>query len=210
MATADSVKSKIQELIDTANEATGNADGDLTTAVNSLIAGFGQGGSGDTAKAIIERTITEIDDDSIETIGMYAFYGCALKTARLVNCITHKGYGFYKCSSLTTLELPNLTGSLTNSLAQQCTALTFVDCGFCSNIGYNTFYGCTALAAVVLRRASVVTLPNGSGSFINITGPVTFYVPEALIETYKTATNWSALYEAGTVTFAALEGSEYE
>lgn len=44
MATADSVKNKLQELITKANEATGHADTDLTTAVNTLVAGFGQGG----------------------------------------------------------------------------------------------------------------------------------------------------------------------
>ena len=43
MATADSVKNKIQGLIDSANASTGNADTDLTSAVNSLIEGFGQG-----------------------------------------------------------------------------------------------------------------------------------------------------------------------
>lgn len=46
MATADSVKSKIQGLIDQSNATTGNTDADLTTAVNSLIAGFGAGGGG--------------------------------------------------------------------------------------------------------------------------------------------------------------------
>lgn len=45
MATAESVKGKIQGLIDSANTATGNTDADLSTAVGSLIAGFGQGGS---------------------------------------------------------------------------------------------------------------------------------------------------------------------
>lgn len=44
MATAESVKGKIQGLIDSANAATGNADADLSAAVGSLIAGFGQGG----------------------------------------------------------------------------------------------------------------------------------------------------------------------
>ena len=44
MATADSVKSKLQGLIDQANTATGDTDADLTTAVGRLIAGFGQGG----------------------------------------------------------------------------------------------------------------------------------------------------------------------
>lgn len=44
MATAESVRAKIQGLIGTANATTGNADSDLTTAVNALVAGFGQGG----------------------------------------------------------------------------------------------------------------------------------------------------------------------
>ena len=38
----------------------------------------------------------------------------------------------------------------------------------------------------------------------------TVYVPQALIPTYQAATNWKTLYDAGTVTFAAIEGSEYE
>lgn len=44
MATADSVKAKIQSLIDQSNATTGNTDADLTAAITSLIAGFGQGG----------------------------------------------------------------------------------------------------------------------------------------------------------------------
>lgn len=42
MATAESVKTKIQGLIDSANTTTGNSDTDLTTAVNTLISGFGR------------------------------------------------------------------------------------------------------------------------------------------------------------------------
>jgi hypothetical protein len=44
MATAESVKAKIQGLIDQSNEATGKTDPDLTSAVGSLISGYGQGG----------------------------------------------------------------------------------------------------------------------------------------------------------------------
>lgn len=51
MATAESVKTKIQGLLAMANEATGNSNTDLTTAVNALIAGFGQGGSGSVGGA---------------------------------------------------------------------------------------------------------------------------------------------------------------
>lgn len=48
MVTAESVKAKLQGLIATANAATGNADADLTAAINALVAGFGQGGGGTT------------------------------------------------------------------------------------------------------------------------------------------------------------------
>lgn len=44
MATADSVKTKIQGLIARANAATNGSDTNLTTALDRLIAGFGKGG----------------------------------------------------------------------------------------------------------------------------------------------------------------------
>lgn len=44
MATADSVKTKLQGLIDTANATTGKEDATLTAAVSSLVDGFGSGG----------------------------------------------------------------------------------------------------------------------------------------------------------------------
>ena len=45
MPTADSVKTKLQGLIATANETTGGNDTTLTAAVNTLVGGYGQGGS---------------------------------------------------------------------------------------------------------------------------------------------------------------------
>ena len=57
MATAESVKGKIQGLIDSANAATGNTDADLSTAVGALVAGFGQGGGSSMESG--ELTITD-------------------------------------------------------------------------------------------------------------------------------------------------------
>ena len=42
VATADSVKTKIEGLIAQANEITGNTDSDLTTAVASLASGYSE------------------------------------------------------------------------------------------------------------------------------------------------------------------------
>ena len=44
MSTPDTVKAQLLALIGAANDVTGNADADLTSAVNSLVAGYGSGG----------------------------------------------------------------------------------------------------------------------------------------------------------------------
>lgn len=67
MATADSVKAKMQGLIDSANAKTGGNDTALTGAVNTLIAGFGQGGgsSGGTSGIYMAKVTPESDLDNL-------------------------------------------------------------------------------------------------------------------------------------------------
>lgn len=97
-----------------------------------------------------------------------------------------------------------------------CKLLAFCDIGSIASIVANAFANCYALQTLVLRKSdSICTLANVSAftntpmsGYNSLTGTV--YVPQALISTYQTATNWSTLYNAGTVTFAAIEGSEYE
>ena len=60
MATAGSVKQKIQGLISNANNTTGNTDATLYDAVASLIAGFGTG-SGDGLKYDIGEFVLDAD-----------------------------------------------------------------------------------------------------------------------------------------------------
>lgn len=57
MATIQSVKDKIQGLIDKSNEATGGSDTDLTTAIDNLIANQGGGGE------LVEKDINFYDYD---------------------------------------------------------------------------------------------------------------------------------------------------
>lgn len=70
MATADSVKAKMQGLIDTANAKTGGNDTTLTGAVNALIAGFGQGGgsSGGASGIYMAKITPETDSLSIDVV----------------------------------------------------------------------------------------------------------------------------------------------
>lgn len=68
MATADSVKAKMQGLIDSANAKTGAGDTTLTAAVNTLIAGFGSGtgGSSGVSGVYMAKITPEEDLDRIE------------------------------------------------------------------------------------------------------------------------------------------------
>ena len=59
MATAQSVKAKIQGLIASANTKTGNTDENLTAAVNALMAGFGQESGGGSVALLHRAEVTE-------------------------------------------------------------------------------------------------------------------------------------------------------
>lgn len=173
-------------------------------------------------------SITEIPS-SVTYIGSGAFGYC--KSIPSISCdgaITTLGNSAFTGSSgsqmiLTSASFPNM--ALTSNIgtvfghttaANACQQLEFCDIGSTVGIAANAFANCYKLQTLVLRKtASVCTLANVS-AFLNtpmrgyngLTGTV--YVPSALISTYQTATNWSTLYNDGTVTFAAIEGSDYE
>lgn len=71
MATPSSVKNKIQGLINSANATTGKKDKDLTSGVNSLIAGYGQGGGSSECSGEHIITVDELPTENIDERAMY-------------------------------------------------------------------------------------------------------------------------------------------
>lgn len=208
--------------------------------------------------SIIEGTITEFRDNTLTSIGPYAFYGCAdLTTVDLPNVVTLGEYVFSNCEELSDVSLPKLettaagtfsqcnnlvhlslpslkttgisifsgcknlqsvelpelvviashTFQYTNSLvtinAPKCekisgygfsqpgSSIKTLDLPMCSELQQWCFYG-AALDVVILRRTDIVcTLGNSEDINRYVTGYV--YVPKALIDSYKTATNWSSV-----------------
>lgn len=142
---------------------------------------------------------------AITTLGNSAFLGSTtytmnLKTAKFPNAT---------CSSIGTVFGSTSSGT-------SCRYLELVDLGSTQSIAANAFNGCLKLQTVILRKTdSICTLANISAftntplrGYNSLTGTV--YVPAALISSYQTASNWSTLYSNGTVTFSAIEGSQYE
>ena len=144
-------------------------------------------------------------DGVITTMNAGAFTGSASNTMSLVSVS-------FPNMNVTSLQI--VFGSTTAAYA--CQSLKTIDIGTTSGISANAFANCYALDTLILRKtASVCSLSNIS-AFLNTpmrgynskTGIV--YVPSALIASYKTASNWKTMYDAGTVTFSAIEGSQYD
>lgn len=194
------------------------------------------------ADSIVDRTITELADDTITKVAESAFrYAKSLRTVNFPNCTEIEDVAFESCSELTTVEVPEVT---------TCGARAFYDCVYLTSVNMpkvktietNTFrncwkalkkldfleltsikgasfYECNKLVAVIIRTESVCSLANVSaftacyhyhGTTNANSNPDGLqdgyvYVPRALVESYKTATNWASLYASYANMFRALE-----
>lgn len=133
--------------------------------------------------------------------------------APLVTSLT--AYAIANNSGLTAVSLPSINGSLASNNLRANSNLEIADIGEATNFTSNCFYGGSKLKKLILRKADAIcTLGNTSAlagtPFASGGSGGTVYVPSALISSYQVATNWSTLYNAGTCTFVALEGSPYE
>jgi hypothetical protein len=158
--------------------------------------------------------LKEVNLPSVETIGTRAFQGCTgLKEISLPNCTRISDYAFQSCSELTSIYVPELKSM--GSYALQSTAIIHAifpkleelgtaqlygcwrmhtcDLHICESISSTTFPYCSALKALILRSPTLCTL-GGGNPFQNTPlekGNGFIYVPKALVEQYKVATNWS-------------------
>ena len=147
--------------------------------------------------SIINRTITEFKDDTVNIVGLRAFYGCTNLTAiNLPNVGGNPVYdvghsAFYGCTALKNVNLPNFatTSSATGYIFTNCTslerivlpklknvalgmfrycsALVTVDLSVATNISGTAFEGCENLKCLVLRTNSVCTLGSSTTTFRN-------------------------------------------
>ena len=108
------------------------------------------------------------------------------------NATNVRDYAFYGCSNLTTVDLPNVT-SIEDNAFYECSNLTTVDLSSTASIGKYAFYKCANLTKLILRSDTMCTLL-ATNTFNNTpisSGTGYIYVPRALVDTYKSATNWT-------------------
>ncbi len=163
-------------------------------AILKKLAGGG-GGSGDhtVEDAIISRTITDYTNDRVTSIGQSAFRNCnALITVDFSQATIIKDYGFDQCAALTRAKFLNVT-SISTSAFGRCAKLTTADFSHLTSMSSYVFTYCSALSALILRGNTVCGLGhvNSLDSTPIKSGTGYIYVPSALVDSYKTATNWT-------------------
>ena len=179
------------------------------------IEGAAETGGGGDIDGIIAGTATEISSNTLTKIRARAFYNyTALQSVSFTKATEAGTNTFYGCDGLVSVEMPLLT-KIPNAMFRGCTALpeislpavtktdTYAFYG-CTNlvkadfaqlgqITYYDFQNCSALEALILRKNGICILVatdalKGSG-IAKGTGYI--YVPSSLVNSYKSATNWS-------------------
>lgn len=160
---------------------------------------------------------TSVNLPKVTTIGNYGFQSSGIKKLNLPNVIT-AGQRTFLGSAINELYAPKLT-SIGINFFENCQIEKF-DLAVLS-IPSKCFYR-TIGTLIILRNPSLVPLNNidaflESPFGLNGTGG-TIYIPKALYDhlgdgtalDYKAATNWSVIDAYGTITWAQIEGSQYE
>ena len=105
-------------------------------------------GEEETFRNIVEREITEFEDNKIDVIGDYAFYNYSTLTNVSFPVATSIGeYAFQYCSGFTEVSFPNVTSIGKNAFAS-CSSLTSVSFPVATSIGNFTFDECSSLTSV--------------------------------------------------------------
>lgn len=165
--------------------------------------------------------LTSADFPSVTGMNTYVFQNCyALTSANFPKSTSVGTYAFYNCYELTSANFPSATSVAANAF-RACNKIATLDFPKVTSIGTNAFHTCGLLTSLILRAEAVCTLEN-TNAFTNcyhIKGIQNagynqngdkdgyIYVPANLVESYKTATNWST-YASQIVAIPGEEGTK--
>lgn len=138
--------------------------------------------------------LTTVDFPAATSMGSYAFSYCTNLTAADFPATTSiSTYAFSNCASLTTADFPKAT-SIGTYVFNYCTRLIEADFPVVTSISAYAFRACSSLTALILRNTAKVCTLSNTNAFTSsaiASGTGYIYVPSALVDSYKAATNWS-------------------
>lgn len=149
--------------------------------------------------------ITNINFNKLNTIKAYSFYQTNIVNA-IFPCVTEIKNGEHVlsyCPRLKRIIMPILQSGFSGTMLYNVSTVELIDAGQQPSIGFNGNYGTTGVKILILRKSNTITTLKNANYITNLEE---VYVPQALLETYKTATNWSVYADK----IFPLEGSKYE
>lgn len=168
----------------------GNAEGYTKGHANGVKDGVEQGFN-DGMDAIVNQSVVSYSNDTITALAVSFFQNCkTLETISLPK-VTHLT-GFRGCTALKNCDFAGAR-YIQSGIFQGCISLETLDFPSAEQIHSNTFENCTSLTTLILRGNRLCTLGN-TNSFANTpiaSGSGYVYVPSALVDSYKSASNWS-------------------
>lgn len=140
------------------------------------------------------KKLTNVDFSAVTTISGSVFSDCyALTSANFPEATTIGNSAFNGCRELTSVNFPAAT-TIGNYAFNGCSKLTSVDFPAVATISDGAFINCKKLTSVVLRKTDTICTLSATFAFNNTpikSGTGYIYVPDALVDQYKAATNWS-------------------
>lgn len=151
---------KLTAIADAIRAKTGGTDALTLDGMAEAVAGIQAGGGDDLAKALIERTKTELNSSSIETVAPYAFYLYNnFESISLPACTNLQHHAFYDCQSLRSVYLPNVTEVGASALgysSNTCGPIAEISLPSATVIGNYAFSKSCNLKAVSIPKATSV------------------------------------------------------
>lgn len=154
--------------------------------------------------------------------GSYGFQSVEINSIYFPKVTSSPTANYFNGAHMKILVFPKLVSTGTNSI-NSASKLTTVDFGESyATMGDYTFNSSGSVNTLILRRKTApVTLSNiralSSTKFKNGGAGGTIYIPKVLYDQlgtgtndYQSATNWSTINGYGTITWAQIEGSQYE
>lgn len=147
-------------------------------------------------ESLFLKTIKSFKSDKVVSVEQYAFLNCTqLEELDMPSLATVPNSMCRGCSKLKKVRLLHMTGEVGSNSFQECSELKYIDIGTATAINAAAFYNCQTLTTLIMRANNIVPIKqNFNGTFYNspmIRGEGYFYVPDNLVERYKTDNNWS-------------------
>lgn len=168
--------------------------------------------------ALVAHTLTELKEDGVTSIGTRALYkNTGLQSVEFPELTATGDYSMSGCTALASVSLPKVA-TIAQYTFQGCTALESIKLQSVTTINGNAFNGAYTGVIDIDSKCTIAARAFASASRLNhlilrsnevcplsdinaFTGTPIYpsnslgwvYVPAALLDTYKAATNWSTL-----------------